>query len=60
MRRALSISLRVILALFAVVVVYLSIVFVQVWVAARHDGARPSDAIIVLGAAQFNGVAFSQ
>ena len=55
MRRALSISLRVILALFAVVVVYLSIVFVQVWVAARRDGARPSDAIIVLGAAQFNG-----
>ena len=55
MRRVLRISLRVAIALFAVVFTYLTIVFVQVWLAARRDDARPADAIIVLGAAQFDG-----
>ncbi len=35
--------------------VYLVVTFVQVWLASRRDGARPSQAIIVLGAAQYNG-----
>ena len=35
--------------------VYLSVTFVQVWRAARRDDARPSDAIVVLGAAQYDG-----
>jgi uncharacterized SAM-binding protein YcdF (DUF218 family) len=34
---------------------YFSVTFVQVWWAARHDHARKSDAIIVLGAAQYDG-----
>ncbi len=55
MRLALKISRRVAIALFAVGLAYLSVVFVQVWLAARRDDARPSDAIIVLGAAQFDG-----
>ena len=55
MIRLLKIALRVGLALFAVVLVYLSVVFVQVWLASRRDDARVSDAIIVLGAAQFDG-----
>src|SRR5262249_30254309 len=46
---------RVVLALVAIVVVYLAVTFVQVWMASRRDGARPSQAIIVLGAAQYNG-----
>jgi uncharacterized SAM-binding protein YcdF (DUF218 family) len=54
-RRAFRIGLRVALAGFAIVFVYLSVVFVQVWMAARRDDARPADAIIVLGAAQFDG-----
>jgi uncharacterized SAM-binding protein YcdF (DUF218 family) len=54
-RRALKIALRVALALFAVVFVYVAVVFVQVWLASRRDDARPSDAIVVLGAAQFDG-----
>jgi uncharacterized SAM-binding protein YcdF (DUF218 family) len=37
-------------------VAYLGITFVQVWRAAHHDGARPAQAIIVLGAAQYDGV----
>jgi uncharacterized SAM-binding protein YcdF (DUF218 family) len=34
---------------------YYVVTFVQVWWAARHDDTRPSEAIVVLGAAQFNG-----
>ncbi len=36
--------------------VYVGITFVQVYRASRHDGARPADAIVVLGAAQYDGV----
>jgi uncharacterized SAM-binding protein YcdF (DUF218 family) len=55
LRKFLRISWRIALALFAIGIVYLSAVFVQVWAAARRDDARPADAIIVLGAAQFDG-----
>ena len=55
MRRFVKISLRVAIAFFAVGFVYLCVVFVQVYMAARRDDARRADAIIVLGAAQFNG-----
>lgn len=55
LRRALRIAIRVALVAVALVAIYLSVTFVQVWRAARHDGARPSDAIVVLGAAQYDG-----
>jgi uncharacterized SAM-binding protein YcdF (DUF218 family) len=55
MRRALKIGVRVGLVMFAAVFVYVSVVFVQVWLASRRDDAKPSDAIVVLGAAQFDG-----
>jgi uncharacterized SAM-binding protein YcdF (DUF218 family) len=35
---------------------YLLITLVQVWWASRQDQARPAQAIIVLGSAQYNGV----
>lgn len=35
--------------------VYLGVTFVQVLVASRHDDRSPADAIVVLGAAQYNG-----
>lgn len=38
-----------------VVVVYLAFTFVQVWIATHRDGVRPAQAIVVLGAAQYNG-----
>src|SRR3954471_21908192 len=41
--------------LVSLVVVYLGITFVQVWVASRHDEARKTEAIVVFGAAQYNG-----
>ena len=36
-------------------VVYMAVTFVQVWTASRSDEARASGAIIVLGAAQYDG-----
>lgn len=43
------------LAVLAALVLYVGGTFVQVWQASRHDGARPAGAIVVLGAAQYNG-----
>lgn len=37
------------------VVAYLGITFAQVWAAAHRDEAQPAQAIVVLGAAQYNG-----
>lgn len=36
-------------------VLYVGVTFVQVWMASRDDQARPVDAIVVLGAAQYDG-----
>jgi uncharacterized SAM-binding protein YcdF (DUF218 family) len=47
------IKVGVLLAL--VVVGYFFVTFVQVWSASRRDASRPSQAIIVMGAAQYNG-----
>jgi uncharacterized SAM-binding protein YcdF (DUF218 family) len=55
MRRVIRVGLRVGLAVFLVLFVYLAVTFVQVWLASRRDEARPSQAIIVLGAAEYDG-----
>jgi uncharacterized SAM-binding protein YcdF (DUF218 family) len=47
--------LRIGLAVLGVLVVYYVVTFVQVWRAAEGDDRRTSQAIIVLGAAQFDG-----
>ena len=39
----------------AIVVLYLGVTFAQVWKAAREDEARPAQAILVFGTAQYNG-----
>lgn len=39
----------------ALLTAYVGLTFWQVYRASRHDGARPADAIIVLGAAQYDG-----
>jgi uncharacterized SAM-binding protein YcdF (DUF218 family) len=36
-------------------VLYFAVTFVQVWRTSRQDGARPVQAVIVLGAAQYDG-----
>jgi uncharacterized SAM-binding protein YcdF (DUF218 family) len=37
-----------------VLVLYVGLTFVQVWLASRSDGAQSADAIVVLGAAQYD------
>lgn len=42
-------------ALFLLVVAYFAVTFVQVWLASRRDDRTPTQAIVVLGAAQYDG-----
>jgi uncharacterized SAM-binding protein YcdF (DUF218 family) len=49
------IVLRVVAAVMAALLLYLGITFVQVWQASGRDQARSVDAIVVFGAAQYNG-----
>jgi uncharacterized SAM-binding protein YcdF (DUF218 family) len=46
---------RIVLALVLLVVVYVGYVWVHVWWVAREDQHPHSDAIVVLGASQYNG-----
>lgn len=46
---------RGLLALVALTIIYVGVTFVQVWWASRQDGATAADAIIVMGAAQYDG-----
>lgn len=46
---------RLTVVVVAAAVLYLGVTFVQVWLASRRDQARPAQAIVVLGTAQYNG-----
>jgi uncharacterized SAM-binding protein YcdF (DUF218 family) len=54
-KRLLKLAIRALLVLVALLFAYFSITFVQVWLASRRDSRRSSQAIIVMGAAQYNG-----
>jgi len=54
-RRRRSRLVRALLVALALLAAYVAVTFVQVYRASRHDGARPADAIVVLGAAQYDG-----
>ena len=51
-----KLAVKLAVGLLAAVVLYLGVTFAQVWRAARNDQARPADAIVVFGTAQYNGV----
>lgn len=51
-----KIAVKLVAAVLAATVVYLAVTFAQVWMAARNDQARPAEAIVVFGTAQYNGV----
>ncbi|HEY3096694.1 MAG TPA: YdcF family protein [Acidimicrobiia bacterium] len=55
MRISWRIVRRVGLVVVLAALLYYVVTFVQVWWAARHDDTRRSEAIVVLGAAQYNG-----
>jgi uncharacterized SAM-binding protein YcdF (DUF218 family) len=48
-------AIKVVAGTLLVVLAYLSVTFVQVWRAAHNDQARPAQAIVVFGTAQYNG-----
>lgn len=52
----LHLALRVLVVAALLVSVYLGVTFAEVWHASRQDSARPAEAIVVLGAAQYDGV----
>lgn len=52
----LHLALKIAVAVLLILVLYLGVTFVEVWQASRHDQARPAQAIVVLGAAQYDGV----
>ena len=56
MRTFLRSSLRVAAAIVAAMVLYAGVVAWQVRWSGTHDGARDADVIVVLGAAQYDGV----
>lgn len=55
LRRLLRWTVRLSLLFSGVLVLYLVVTFVQVWWASGSDGAGDADAIVVLGAAQYDG-----
>lgn len=54
--RARSTGLRLSLVAITAIVAYVTVTTVQVWLAAQRDGTRSAAAIVVLGAAQYDGL----
>jgi uncharacterized SAM-binding protein YcdF (DUF218 family) len=52
----LRLALRIISLLLTALVVYFAVSLVQVWLTSRHYDPHTADAIMVMGAAQYNGV----
>jgi len=48
--------LKIVLSVFGAVALYIVITGVQVWLTSRHSEPRQAGAIVVMGAAQYNGV----
>ena len=42
--------------LLVLVIGYLAVTAVQVWLTSRHSEPRPAQAVVVMGAAQYDGV----
>ncbi|MBU6328472.1 MAG: YdcF family protein [Acidobacteria bacterium] len=49
-------ALRILFTGISLVVLYVGVTFAQVWMASRQDDTSPAAAIVVMGAAQWNGV----
>lgn len=49
-------AIRIIILLLTAVVVYFAVCLVQVWLTSRQYDPHPAGAIMVMGAAQYNGV----
>jgi uncharacterized SAM-binding protein YcdF (DUF218 family) len=49
-------ALRIVSLLLMAILVYLAVSLVQVWLTSRHSDPHPASAIMVMGAAEYNGV----
>ncbi|NCY17305.1 MAG: YdcF family protein [Actinobacteria bacterium] len=49
-------AIRLVSALLTLLLLYIGVTFAQVWMASQRDDRSPASAIIVMGAAQWNGV----
>lgn len=54
-RRRVPLAVRVVVSLFLATFVYYAVSVIQVYATGRSDQARPVDAIVVMGAAQYDG-----
>lgn len=52
----LKLVLKVLAILVVAVLIYFAVTLVQVWLTSRHYDPRPAQAIVVMGAAQYDGV----
>ena len=52
----LRLAFKILVLLVLAVVVYFVVTLVQVWLTSRHYDPRPAQAIVVMGAAQYDGV----
>jgi len=52
----LRLALKIVVVVVAASVVYIAVTLVQVWLTSRQYDARPAGAIVVMGAAQYNGL----
>jgi uncharacterized SAM-binding protein YcdF (DUF218 family) len=51
-----KLALRLFFLLIAAIVIYFAVTLVQVWLTSRQYDAHHADAMVVMGAAQYNGV----
>jgi len=49
-------ALRILGLIVAAIVIYFAVTFVQVWLTSRHYEPHPASAIVVMGAAQYDGI----
>jgi uncharacterized SAM-binding protein YcdF (DUF218 family) len=52
----LRLALKIVGLLVLAIIVYFAVTLVQVWLTSRHYEPRPAQAIVVMGAAQYDGV----
>ncbi len=55
MLRLLKLPLKILAGVLVLVLLYVGFTFAQVWFASRHDSHTSGDALVVMGAAQWNG-----
>src|SRR5580704_12890045 len=56
LRKIIKLIVKIVLFVVFAGAIYFVVTFVQVWLTSRESDPQPSQAIIIMGAAQYNGV----